>query len=114
MTFLSFKLRFELQAQANGTLVATCNQLPILAAGHDADTLADKMVVILKGVVAHLEALDDIAAAKEFLAGNGVRSTVKSGQLGTLGFDESRLRRELTDWASQRSRPSSLQCEIAA
>src|SRR5262245_28169315 len=114
MDFLSFELQFELRAQSNGTLVASCSALPVLAAGHDLDSLADKLVSALQSVIGRLEALGDTEKARHFLSENGIDSTIKTGALAAIGFDEKRLRMELRKWAARQSEPATLQCHIAA
>lgn len=113
MKCVSFELSLALRAQTNGTLVATCEQIPLLVAGHDAESLADKLVSVLSGVVSRLDALGDPSETQAYLASRGVDSTVGETSNGVAGFDEDHLRTEIKTWAAKQV-PSTLQCPIAA
>ncbi len=113
MTVLSFELMFDFHAQENGTMVATCAQIPILVAGHDADSLADTLVRTLRRVITRLEALEDLAKAQAYLAENGVESLFASG-LTEIGFDEERVRSQVRDWAARHVEQPTLHFSIAA
>ena len=113
MDTLAFTLVFNLHAQENGTMVATCDQIPILAAGDDHVSLADELIKVLQRVVARLEAMDDSAAAQRYLAEHGVESKVVAGPT-SIGVDAPRLRTQLKEWAARQVSQSTLHCAIAA
>ena len=113
MKCVSFELSLALRAQKNGTLVVTCEQVPLLVAGHDAESLADRLVSVLHAVVKRLDALGDTDETQAYLASRGVTSTVDDIGAGAVGFDEIHLRTEIKTWAAKLA-PSTLQCPIAA
>ena len=113
MSGLSFSLTLSLRAQKNGTLVATCPALPLLVGGHDADSLADQLVKILRSVVARVEAMTG-DEAQEYLRSHGIESDYKTGSLVAVGFDEKRLRTTIKKWAEKEGPTLTLQFPIAA
>ena len=113
MSVLSFSLTLLLRAQKNGTLVATCPTLPLLAGGHDPDALADQLVKILRGVVTHIEAMTE-GEAQEYLGSHGIESAYKAGSVVAVGFDEKRLRMTIRKWAAKEGQSLTLQFPIAA
>jgi hypothetical protein len=112
VSFLSFSLTLSVQAQKNGTLVATCTSLPIIAAGHDAGSLAHQLVKVLRNVVSRVEAMSPSEAA-DYLASHGIESAATRGS-AAIGFDEKSLRKKIKNWAAKEQLPLTLQFPVAA
>ena len=113
MTLLCFSLTLLLRTQKNGTLVATCPTLPMLAGGHDADSLVDQLVKILRSVVNRLEALP-MDEAQEYLSSHGIECTRTTGTVEAVGFDEKRLRMMIKNWAADEEETLTVQFPVAA